>query len=139
MSPYNPRSNGQIEVLIRSLKQLILKCKPHEFEAAFAAWKNTARQGSPSSNTLFFNRALRLDLPVINNFQPMSNNTIDTSKDKLRPLKIGSKIWIQNPQGQWLWKGTIQEINEIGRTYIINLEDGRTICRTRKFLRICYI
>ena len=136
-SPYNPHSNAHAEVTIKSLKQLIIKCSAKEFDAAFSAWKNTSRHTAPSPNSLFFGHSIRLDRPIIDDIQPLTEN-LHPHEDRLHPIKPGSKVWIQTPQGKWLWKGIIKEINEIGRTYIIKLEDGRIICRNSKFIQICY-
>ena len=114
-SPYNPHSNAQAESTIKSIKYLISKCNHSDLDAAFASWKNTPRQNSPSPNTLFFGRNLRLDLPIVDSHQPLTKTIHDPSKDKLHPLKINSRVWVQNPSRYWNKKGTILSINDLHR------------------------
>ena len=53
-SPYNPRSNGLVEVNVRSLKYFLGQVEGQNFEDAFSSWKNFERPGKDSPNTLFF-------------------------------------------------------------------------------------
>ena len=95
-TPYNPHSNAQAESTIKSIKHLIAKCKPADLDEAFSAWKNMPRQDSPSPNSLFSGRDVRLDLPILDNFQPLSTTLHNPENDKLCPLKIGNPVWVQS-------------------------------------------
>ena len=44
-SPYNSRSNGLVEVNMRSLKNLLGKVGNQGFEDTFSSWKNFERPG----------------------------------------------------------------------------------------------
>ena len=98
-SPYNPQSNGQAEVNVRILKNLILKTTPPTFKEAFSEWKNTEQVGRPSPNTLFFKRNLCLQLPILSSEQPYTKNEKSGESDHLRRLPIGSPVWMQDQSG----------------------------------------
>ena len=139
-SPYNPRSNGLIEVVVRILKQLLMKAnKESEFEEAFTAWKNVERTSRKSPNELFFGRPVRTKLPELSTAFPLSNNNHSTENDRLRPLKIGDPVWMQDQYGKWPHKGQITSVDQRGRTYVVVLNDGRNFVRNRRFIRRRYV
>ena len=138
-SPYNHQSNGLAEVTIRSLKGLLSKVEGQNFEKAFACWRNSDRKDKPSPNSMFFGRDLRQYMPELSTWFPTTDPPHDKATDKLRPLKVNDPIWMQSTSGNWPNKGTIVSVDARGRTYLIELEDGRTFIRNRKFLKRRYV
>ena len=130
-SPYNSQSNGHAEAGVKNLKNLIQKVPASGFEDALFAWRNTVRSdGVSSPAALFFKRRLRGAWPVLASAQQRNTRP----RDKLRPLRIGDKVRVQDC-GRWNLFGIVDTVADTNRSYGIKTDDGRTIHRNRRFLK----
>ena len=58
----------------------------------------------------------------------------DRSAKKLRPLDIGTKVWVQHPETK-KWDSTTTILSRIRkRTYQIQMEDGKITHRNRRWI-----
>ena len=54
----------------------------------------------------------------------------------LSPASVGMPVWIQDPSSKrWNISGVIKTITRNGRTYLLELDNGRQYWRNRKFVR----
>ncbi|CAB4057568.1 unnamed protein product [Lepeophtheirus salmonis] len=128
----------------------------------FARWggalelRNTPlRHGSLSPSQIVFGRPMRSRLPARNlslaeDWQERLNehdrhiakqheyakNHYNKTSNELKPIPIGSKVWIQDPTSKiWDQTATVQGKKQ-DREYLLLLPSGRTLCRNRCFIRI---
>jgi len=158
-SPHFPSSNGLAESHVRTLKNMIAKLenpdiKSEEFQEAILELRNTPRADGRSPNQIVFGRNLRSTLPVhyssfdekwkLNakaadekhiSIHEKAHQHYDRSSRDLRPLRVGTKVRVQDHSTKkWQHVGIIVGIGE-NRDYRIKLPSGRTWWRNRKFLR----
>ena len=150
-SAYNATSNGLAEAAVKSMKNLITKCKANkeDFDAALLEWRAAPRQDGPSPAQIFFRRQLRTQLPRLQHKeltpkatqqrQSALNKKIEqfhsTSKN-LKPLPLGSRVLVQHPQNKrWREEGVIVEIRDNGLSYNVLTDVNRTLLRNRRFLK----
>ncbi|CAB4069738.1 unnamed protein product [Lepeophtheirus salmonis] len=113
------------------------------------------RHGSLSPSQIVFGRPMRSRLPVHNlslaeDWQERLNehdrhiakqheyakNHYNKTSNELKPIPIGSKVWIQDPTSKiWDRTATVQGKKQ-DKEYIFLLPSGRTLCRNRRFIRI---
>ena len=138
-SPYNSRSNGSAESGVKAVKAVMAKCQPSCWEEAFSGLQSSCNSTGNSPASLFFGRNMRSPLPVLDNLQPLTPSiNIDSPPDKLRPLRIGQRVRLQD-QRSLLWStvGTVDS-RRGNRSYIIRMDDGSETLRNRRFLRPFY-
>ncbi|XP_040578325.1 uncharacterized protein K02A2.6 [Lepeophtheirus salmonis] len=158
-SPHFPQSNGLAESAVKSIKALLLKTGNTESEAfqeGLLELRNTPlRHGSLSPSQIVFGRPMRSRLPARNlslaeDWQERLNehdrhiakqheyakNHYNKTSNELKPIPIGSKVWIQDPTSK-IWDRTAAvQGKKQDREYLLLLPSGRTLCRNRRFIRI---
>ena len=96
-SPYNSQSNGSAKSGVKAVKAIMAKCQPSAWEEAFFTLFNSCNASGDSPTSLFFKRNIRSSFPILDVMQPLTTNSVgDRSSDKLRPLKVGQRVRIQN-------------------------------------------
>ena len=151
-SPYHPQSNGHAEAAVKNIKHLLLKVPKQEFQAAFSTWKNTAKANSPSPNELFFRRRVRLQMPIMpsllsempdfshSNQNHETDNEENGLRKELRPLSVGTKVWIQSPHtSRWDEKAVFIDISDTKHSYTLKTDKGVTTTRNRRYLKARYV
>ena len=146
-SPYNPRSNGHAEAAVKAAKYLLLKTKAEDFPSALAAWRNTARDGKPSPNEMFFGRKIRdekamvtttllpMQIPDAQQQHPADCAT-HSSAPSDKEFRIGDHVRVQNQATlRWDTKAEITGVSTSGRTLDLVTDDGVAIRRNRRFVR----
>ena len=137
-SPYHARSNGLAEAAVKVVKHLMKKVKPSQMPEAMRALRNTPRSASLLSPAeMFFGRRVEDDLPIYGTIQDIIRDRIGISEgDKHKMLNPGDRVRVQDVKtGRWDGKGTILSRREHDRSYEVELDDGRTFLRNRKFLK----
>ena len=140
-SPYHPASNGAAEAGVKAVKALMLKTRPSDFEEAFSLARNTCGADGKIPSTLFFSRALRSAIPVVDKAQPLTERAhISRNLDRHRSLAVGTRVRVQDPLTK-LWPncGEIVATNPVGRSYHVRLDSGTTMIRNRCYIRRSYI
>ena len=152
-SPYMPRSNAQIEAIVKKVKHLLLKCADEkEFLDAMLHLRNTPMKGcvySPAE--MFHGRHLRSDLPVLQSHlrkdrlsyadvakaKPRIDSDFYGSGKHLRMLEIGDRVIIQDAVSKrWTKLGTVVGIRNTYRSYVIKLDgDAGQVVRNRCYLK----
>ena len=150
-SPQYPKSNGQTERFVQTIKHMIIKCTAEnkDLELALLNFRNTPIEiinASPAQ--LLMSRRLRSRLPVAE-----SKLTAVAQHDKTKQitrrqktqkkyydlragsnystLRTGSQIKYQNHKGRWS-PGTITaQVGPTGREYQIKNKQNNTITRNR--------
>ena len=157
-SPYNPSSNGLAESSVKSVKRLIKTCiedKKNDFKARLLEFRNVRRSDGFSPAHRFFNRAQRTSLPMLpEQLKPLSMEQIEKAKEVrfdalqrtldikdtksrgLHELKVGQVVLVQDPHtGEWRDSATIIAVRDSGRSYDIEMENGKVSARNRQFLQ----
>jgi len=156
-SPHNPQANGHAEACVKAMKSLVKKTSPgrrldrSSFLQGILEWRNTPKQCGLSPAQMLMGRMLRSTLPCISPLlDPKGGDEIklglEESREKaaahhdsrtktLPPLKIGERVWIQDHVSKrWTHQGQIKNMRP-NRGYLIELENGKTWWRNRRFLR----
>lgn len=149
-SPYNPASNGLAEAAVKNVKFLLRKClaEGSNFRLALLEWRNCPRADGFSPAQAFLGRRQKSRLPMM---QPgFDEKSFVDSREELRhkvseatgfstlsSLEIGDKVLVQDQTGRWTRPGEITEVcGATGRSFLIRLEDGKSVRRNRRFIRI---
>ena len=151
-SPRYPRSNGQIERTVQTIKNLMKKCHDsgQDFFTALLNYRNTPKPDAPSPSQLLMSRTLRTNLPIpkenlnpslCNNNeyietllkrQASMKNYHDRNARKLKDLEAGDQIYFKkDPSDPW-FPGTIIEKCKQPNSYLIKTPEG-TIFRRNRF------
>jgi hypothetical protein len=130
------QSNGLAESAVKNMKYLMKKSENQEdFQRALLQWRNMPRanhQKSPAE--LFLGRAQRRPLPDLRLAEALEP-AIEV--EGLEPLPLGGAVRIQDEKTKrWTQKGVILARREHGRSYEVQREDGYTLLRNRRFLRV---
>ena len=137
-SPYNLRSNGYAEAAVKTAKHLIIKTSHSDFPEALAAWRNTAREGKPSPNSLSFGRQVR-DTKAIAQSQIKKNTELPRQQmpdDSTMTFIQGDQVHVQDPKTKrWDRIATITGISTLGRTLDLHTEEGDVTRRNWRFIR----
>ena len=157
-SPYNPASNGLAESSVKSVKRLIKTCiedKKNDFKARLLEFRNVRRADGFSPAHRFFNRAQRTSLPMLpEQLKPISSEEMDRAAESrfdalqrtldakdtkargLHELEVGQRVLVQDPHnGEWRDSATVIAVRDSGRSYDIELENGKVTARNRQFLK----
>ncbi len=157
-SPHYPQSNGLAESGVKSLKLLLKKCNGNawseEFRQGLLELRNSPRAGGKSPAEIVYGKPLRSRVPAhYSAFNPkwlvsldehdskmaeLANKTMehyDKSARKLPPLKVGTRVSIQNATSK-VWD-RVGQIVATGphRKYQVKCPSGRCLWRNRRFLR----
>lgn len=155
-SPHNAKSNGLSESAVKQVKHLLQKCQENfeKFQEALLEYRNCPTATGYSPAQIFMGRRQRTALPALSQAtmldmatqkqgaqrrleqQEVSRSYQDRNKVNLEPLKKGQEVIIQNHQSKrWEEHGKIKSANENGRSYEVELNNGKVITRNRIFLR----
>ena len=153
-SPYFPQSNGHSESGVKICKQLLKKYDNNflQFQHGLLEWRNIPNSSGYSPAEMFFSRRQRTQLPTL----PQSFDTVDEEKvvsscdqkrtrakrgfDKhsviIQPLVEGDLVLLQNPLSKrWDEKGIVKSSLNNGRSFVVELQSGKTTRRNQRFLR----
>jgi hypothetical protein len=148
-SPQYPRSNGQAERCIQTVKMLMKKAEESKTDPHIALlnYRATPLSGSDKSPAdLFLNRRLRTKLPVVTSQlvsahadkareqlvdrQRLQKEYHDRHARDLPPLKPGDVVRVQ--QRDELTRGVVPAVHSSPRSYIVDTERGATVRRNRR-------
>ena len=151
-SPHMPRSNSQVEIIVKKVKHLLYKCgSDEEFINSMLHLRNTPLSGCKfSPSEIFHGRKLRSTLPVLpSHLQQERVSYADVAKARpqqddiyygkgrhLNILPIGTRVLLQDPiNKRWTKTGVIVGIRDTHRSYIVKLDDGGQCIRNRCYLK----
>lgn len=149
-SPYYPKSNGQAERSIQTMKGLILKAinSNRDPNLAVLEHNNSPKQNLPAPSCLLMGRKLRttstLTMEELKpNFKtPKLNEMLEKSQEiysnkynnRRKDLYPGQKVLLQEGHRNWVPAKVIaQDPNP--RSYIVQTPDGKQCRRNRQHLR----
>ncbi len=154
-SPRFPRSNGLAERNVRTIKNLIKKCKDtqQDIQIAMQHLRATPLDGKlPSPAEILFGRPVRTTLPsyqqqgqlqqqtdISNRLQERADH-MKRDHDKhagatLPPLYIGQKVLVQDTDSKKWEPGTITMVCKEPRSYEVSTPNGSVRRRNRIHLR----
>ena len=149
-SPRYPKSNGQAERMIQTVKQLLRKAHDSNTDPyiALLQYRNAPLTGlEVSPAQLLMSRSLRTKLPTLNqNLQPKVMNARkelvsrqekqkmyhDRTSKPLPTLKKGDVVRVQH-NGTWT-RGEVSQVHSAPRSYIVDTEEGSALRRNRRDL-----
>ena len=155
-SPYNSQSNGLAERGVRQIKDVLQKKKEkvnkQDLKKIVFDINNHVQRGEGSAAERFFKRAPRSNLPNSVNREIDHRNLISNRHKKQEKIAcakgrkskdhfvVGDEVVIQHPQTKrWNIEGVIEEErvaeDENTYSYIINLKEGGSTLRNRRFLK----
>ncbi|UYV73632.1 K02A2.6-like, partial [Cordylochernes scorpioides] len=118
-SPKYPRSNGQVERTIQTIKGLIIKA---------------VKSGrDPNLALMEFNNTPKYDLPSPTQML-MGRSYAGSPKRILRPLEVGDNIMLQERHRKWV-PATVTAKHETPRSYMVKTPSGSEYRRNRSHLR----
>ncbi|UYV63627.1 hypothetical protein LAZ67_2005063, partial [Cordylochernes scorpioides] len=127
-SPKYPRSNGQVERTIQTIKGLIIKAvkSGRDPNLALMEFNNTPKYDLPSPTQMLMGRSVRT----------LSTYTPDNRSPKriLRPLEVGDNIMLQERHRKWV-PATVTAKHETPRSYMVKTPSGSEYRRCRSHLR----
>ena len=151
-SPHNPSSNGLAEAGVKNCKQLLLKTDSFAaFRDSLLEFRNTPRAEGYSPAQRFFGFRQRTTLPAVPlAHSPICVTTAEAARKKtyqraetldqgavLPDILAGTRVRVQHPLTRlWDQKGEIVQTHTQGRSYDILLDDGATIRRNRRFIKV---
>ena len=160
-TPHYPQSNGLAEAAVKAMKHLLAKTSPSadidhdDFQRGLLEWRNTPRADGRSPAQMLFGQSMRTCVPAHHkSFSPIwhelaeecdrkaadirkySEKYYNAHANPLKPMKIGTKVRIQNTTNKlWTHVGVIVGVGR-NRDYLVKLESGRIWWRNRRFLRV---
>ena len=134
-SPYFPEGNANAEAGVKRAKYLLEKVgQPNLQEELMHFLARSLDGNSKSPSELFFGRRPRL--PGLPQARFAKKEQSVHVQDKLPVFADGARILVQNPSTkEWDAKGVVIEVRRNGRSYLVELDDGRRITRNRRWLR----
>lgn len=149
-SPYNPRSNGQVEAGVKAIKNLLKKVggsiNDATFREALLMLRVTPRTDVHSPAFGFFGRSLRSRLPgsipqaSLEEFHDARVAVAEAAAERagghdLPILMVGQPVSVQDQKTKrWSLGGVIVKICESGRSYMIRSALGE-FRRNRRYIR----
>ena len=159
-TPHYPQSNGHAEAAVKAVKRLVQKATvggdldTDDFAAGLLELRNTPRADGRSPAQILYGHPLRSAVPAHHRafaecwqeaadacdaraakLLDRSVDWYDASARQHRPLRIGQRTLLQDPNSRlWDRTGTITGIGA-RRDYLVRLPSGRIFWRNRRFLR----
>ncbi|UYV82964.1 K02A2.6-like [Cordylochernes scorpioides] len=149
-SPKYPRSNGQVERTIQTIKGLIIKAvkSGRDPNLALMEFNNTPKYDLPSPTQMLMGRSVRtLSTYTRQQLKPLFDTTKNYQKLKdhqqkyagspkriLRPLEVGDNIMLQERHRKWV-PATVTAKHETPRSYMVKTPSGSEYRRNRSHLR----
>lgn len=146
-SPYYPKSNGQAERTVQTIKRLFLKCflaKEDPYLALLAHRSTPMGAGQSSPAELLMGRRLRTKVPETNRSVIInrkkwegqgSNEASYNLRTKPMPPLLENDIVRMDDGKIWTEKACVQA-NVGPRSYKVITENGKSFIRNRKHLRL---
>lgn len=143
-SPLYPRSNGQVERTIQTVKDTLKKCVQSKTDPYIALLnlRNTRKGEMPSPSQLLNSRSLRTRIPcsskilrpktvsfkTFHDIESKNKNTMkfyhDRNVKSIRPFVVGENILFKkHASGPWI-PGTIFKKTKQPRSFIVKSEEG---------------
>lgn len=153
-SPYNPRSNGQVERSVQTLKRSLTKAAEDgkDLNLVLLDYRTQPSSDLPSPAELLMGRRLRSILPshpaclkpkfpiarvteTLKKRQEIQNKHANRHAKKHPELQTGAKVWFKKkPNEQWI-QGIIIRTGPQPRSYLIKGRDGDIFRRNRFHIR----
>ncbi|UYV63288.1 K02A2.6-like [Cordylochernes scorpioides] len=149
-SPKYPRSNGQVERTIQTIKGLIIKAVKSEKDPnlALMEFNNTPKNDLPSPTQMLMGRSVRtLSTYTRHQLKPLFDTTKNYQKLRdhqqkyagspkriLIPLEVGDNIMLQERHRKWV-PATVTAKHETPRSYMVKTPSGSEYRRNRSHLR----
>ncbi|UYV63547.1 hypothetical protein LAZ67_2004626 [Cordylochernes scorpioides] len=149
-SPKYPRSNGQVERTIQTIKGLIIKAvkSGRDPNLALMEFNNTPKYDLPSPTQMLMGRSVRtLSTYTRQQLKPLFDTTKNYQKLRdhqqkyaegpkriLRPLEVGDNIMLQERHRKWV-PATVTAKHETPRSYMVKTPSGSEYRRNRSHLR----
>ncbi|UYV83505.1 K02A2.6-like, partial [Cordylochernes scorpioides] len=149
-SPKYPRSNGQVERTIQTIKGLIIKAvkSGRDPNLALMEFNNTPKYDLPSPTQMLMGRSVRtLSTYTRQQLKPLFDTTKNHQKLRdhqqryagspkriLRPLEVGDNIMLQERHRKWV-PATVTAKHETPRSYMVKTPSGSEYRRNRSHLR----
>ena len=157
-SPYNHQSNGTAEAAVKSVKHLVTKCTKNGnlnsavFKEGLLELRNTPKASGLSPAQLIYGYSLRTRVPAnpriyqppVDFTSPGTNHEQskvrnDTRARDMPRLTIGDWVRVQDHRDKrWETVAKVVGCNKRGRSYTVEMSDGSTRWRNRRFLRKYY-
>ena len=157
-SPYNHQSKGTAEAAVKSVKHLVTKCtKSGNLNSAvlkegLLELRNTLKASGLSQAQLIYGYSLRTRVPAnpriyqppVDFTSPGTNHEQskmynDTRAKDMPRLTIGDWVRVQDHRDKrWETVARVVGCNQRGRSYTVEMSDGSTRWRNRRFLREFY-
>ena len=146
--PYYPQSNGLAESSVKQVKYLLKKyqCQWETFEDNLLEWKDTPNDSGKTPCEMFLGRRVRTSLPILpgktefdiegavagaerrKEIRKKQYSKRNESKRAMPNLDPGQRVHIQRPTGhghrQWDSQGKIIRVEDDGRKYLVEYENG---------------
>lgn len=151
-SPYNPRSNGQAERAVQTIKASLIKSfeDGKDLSEALLDYRSTPINGLKSPAELLMGRKLRTKVPTLSSNLMPQFNCQDTRKvlrqrqtrqhvhgdaksKHLEPLHLQQDVWYRR-SSSWC-PGVITRVGPGARSYTIRSREGRYYRRNRFHIR----
>ena len=157
-SPYNHQSNGTAEAAVKSVKHLVTKCTKNGnlnsavFKEGLLELRNTPKASGLSPAQLIYGYSLRTRVPAnpriyqppVDFTSPGTNHEQSKVRNNTRArdmprLTIGDWVRVQDHRDKrWETVAKVVGCNKRGRSYTVEMSDGSTRWRNRRFLRKYY-
>ena len=153
-SPRYPRSNGMAERSVRTIKNLMTKCKQtgQDIDVALLHLRATPLGGKlPSPAELLLGRSLRTTLPshnlyrhpdadeVLDNLsrkqEKMKENHDRTAGPNLPPLQVGQRVRVRDTRDQTWIPAKVTKVGKQPHSYEVETPNGTMLRRNRSHLR----
>jgi hypothetical protein len=160
-SAYNPESNGHAEAAVKSMKLLVKKYWESgninlvKLRKAIMEWRNTPRSEGISPAQYVFGRRQRTSIPILpDGYKRISENEIqkgekrreksdetikqyhDQGSHLLPSFEVGDVVRVQDQRSKkWDRTGKVVDVRPGGRSYFVELLDGKVILRNRRYLK----
>ena len=130
-------------------------CHTPEFINALMEYRNTERKNGLSPAQRLFGRPTCTRLPThplvfncpiqdeiwkadkkVRQLRELAKARYDQGTQKLGVLEVGDVVRVQHHMRKcWDLIGKIEEVNRLGRSYLVRLETGRLYWRNRRFIK----
>ncbi|XP_071791990.1 uncharacterized protein [Asterias amurensis] len=154
-SPRYPRSNGQAERMVRTVKSLLKKCHKtnQDVHMAMLHLRATPIDASlPAPAEIMFGRPVRTTLPSNNPYDAMQKHAenhehLQDRRDKMKndhdkhagpslpPLYVGQKVRVLDTPSKTWFPGEVTMVCKEPRSYEVMTPNGNKLRRNRSHLR----
>ncbi|GBN81685.1 Transposon Tf2-11 polyprotein, partial [Araneus ventricosus] len=151
-SPGFPRSNGQVERCVQTVKSSLVKAAQDKNDAhlVLMEYRNTPMDGLPSPAEILMGRRIRTLIPALPSqydphydcsavqerlrFRQQRQHKYDLHSRPLKPLQENQEV-VFHLNNQWC-KGKVSGVGPQPRSYIIKADNGREYRRNRLHIKV---